>query len=84
MEMGRVEMGRIRGAAQEPVRELVLELLGAGGTTITIRRALAVIGLLDLAIVTTSHSWIVPRRSPQGQQDRTRSATITAKMSAIS
>ncbi|PCJ09109.1 MAG: hypothetical protein COB10_11575 [Planctomycetota bacterium] len=57
-----MEMGRIRGVAQEPVRGLVLELRGAGGTTITIRRALAVIGLLDLAIVTTTHSRIVPRR----------------------
>ena len=68
------EDGHDRRRTQEPVRGLVLEFGGLGGTTIAVRRTLAVIGLFDLAVITTSHSWIVPRRSKQGQQDRARFA----------
>jgi len=58
-----VEKGRIGAVARGPVRGLVLELGRTGGTTITIRRTLAVIGLFDLAVVATTHIRIVPRKS---------------------
>jgi len=51
------------------VETLVLEFGGLGGPTIAVRRSLAVIGLLDLAVISIAHDRIVPRCGSPGQPD---------------
>lgn len=60
------------------VETLVLEFGGLGGATIAVRRSLAVIGLLDLAVVSVAHGLIVPMCGSPGQPDPAGSVKIGA------
>ena len=66
------------------VETLVLEFGGLGGATIAIRRSLAVIGLLDLAVISVAHGLIVPRCCPSGVITQTPPGPVAHRLPASS
>lgn len=60
-------------------RDSVLEFGRLGGTAVTIRRTLAVVGLFDLAVISIAHVSILSSRVGSGQPDLAGSIKIASK-----